>query len=178
MIVIGFILLFIGYRLLVVKTPSEELADYLINRNFVKKDGVYVKQISDVSLEEYYEYKDEGIEVDSETLYFDVNSFQLIDMSFDYSSNVELYFNPTYNYTNGNLIYNYEINMDNTNVMIEGSYSSNDDFVCDIINTRNINLNGNKNDICEKVKFDVVNFYDYALGLIKDKKLLKKISNN
>ena len=86
------------FRVLTIETTTKRLENYLIDNGFVKEDNVYLKKLTDDSLDEYYDYKSEGIDSFSETLYFDTNSFQLIKMSFDYSDNVELYFNPTYSF--------------------------------------------------------------------------------
>ena len=176
-IIIGILVaIVIILRVLTFKTTTKRLENYLIDNGFVKEDNMYSKKLTDDSLDEYYDYKSEEIDSFSETLYFDTNSFQLIKMSFDYSDNVELYFNPTYNYTNDNLTYNYEINMNSTSVMIEGSYNSSENIVtCDIVSSKNINLNFDKENICGKVEFDVREFYDDAGNVIKDKKLLDEM---
>ena len=140
-IIIGILVaIVIILRVLTFKTTTKRLENYLIDNGFVKEDNMYSKKLTDDSLDEYYDYKSEGIDSFSETLYFDSNSFN------------------------------------STSVMIEGSYNSSDNIVtCDIVSSKNINLNFDKENICGKVEFDVREFYDDAGNVIKDKKLLDEM---
>lgn len=175
-----FLFFIIGYFLIINnKSTSKMLKNYLIEHNFQNEDGLYVKQLSELNLDEYFENVDNGINSSYEKLYFDIDNYQLVKNTLNYYDGMSVFFSPMYDYKNSNLVYTKEINMNNNSIILEGDFNNTiSKFNCSISNAENANLSDDdKQFLCDNTKEEVVAFFNEASYLIIDDKILKKIRN-
>lgn len=160
------------------KTTQEKIINYITNIGFIQDSGssLYAKKISELSLEEYNNKINQNVEANYEILYFNVDSYQLTKDEMSYSNNIHKSFNPTYDYTNNTLEYQYRINLNNTNVIIEGKYNSEtQEFICTPLFSYQIDIDSAIDEICNKVKYDVEKFQYEAVTLITNANLIENI---
>lgn len=160
-------------------STTKELENYLINNDFKKEDGLYAKQVSELNLDEYRDQSSYGNDSSYKIMYFDIDNYQLLETNIIYDDELEMIFSPVYDFKTKKLTYINEISINGINVIFKGNYDKIDDnFVCNVSSTE-VDLSiSDKSIICDKIKSDVEDFYVEARNLIKDRKLLKKISGS
>ena len=177
LVLIIIILIFLVVKSLLDKKNNEEkITDYIISNGFSEDAGtLYKKQISDINYDEYSNKKDNGEDVTYEMLYFNTNTYELTLDKIEFSNGIEKSFNPVYNYVDETLTYNYRINIDNTNVIINGEYIKDSyEFSCSPTFSYQFNTSNALDKICEKIREDVEDFYSDAITLIKKPNLIDK----
>lgn len=165
---------------LIKKFSENKVVNYIESIGFVQDDSssLFFKQISDLSFEDYNNKKNNDINASYEMLYFNTYTYQLTKDKLEYSNKITKSFNPTYDYINDSLIYTYRINLNDTNIIIDGEYSAEDDnFTCNIVFSYNIDIDSAFKDICEKIKYDVKDFNYEAITLIKKASIIDIIKS-
>lgn len=163
------------------KNFHDVLVSYIKNIGFVQEENssLYFKSVSDVSKDEFDSMVTNKTDALYEGLYFNIDSYKLTGDKLEYSDGVMTSFNPTYDYVNDILDYDYRINIEDTSVIIEGVYNEkNNDFTCDATYYKLIDIDNAINDICSKLKFDVERFRYDSMSLITRHDILEKIKNN
>jgi hypothetical protein len=177
-IILILILSYLGYIILTKKSTSEKLTTYLINNKFqYNDDSTYFKQLSDTSLDEYYNLVNEKVNTTYEEIYFDINNFQLLKNRMDYYNGTSITFSPMYDYKYSKLEYVEEVSLNNSKAIFIGKYIDKTmKFTCELSNENNMSINkSNQEILCNNIKDDVISFDYYARKLITDKTLLKEI---
>lgn len=170
----GVFLLLVVFNFIINKNPEDKVFEYLLNKGFSLDMGtLYIKQNSENSMEDYELDKSQGIDSNYELLYFNKDTYILTMDRTEYSEGIVKSFNPSYNYTNNYLTYNYRITINNTNVLIEGEYDKNNDtFSCNPVFSYDIEINSSIDDVCFKLEYDLKEFYYEAITLVDNAKIL------
>lgn len=177
LVLIGSVLCFAIISFFVRKDSEDLITSYITGIGFSNDTGtLYIKKISLNDIDTFEKEKSEGIDTNYEVLYFNTDTYQLTKDRLEYSSKINKSFNSTYDYKNESLTYVYRINVYNTNVIIEGKYD-NKRFTCDSTFSYQIDINNSLDDICRKVKLDVIQFDYEAKTLIDNIKILELIKN-
>lgn len=160
---------------------DKKIEKYITKLGFENNNNTYLysKQISIYNYEEYKKNIEEGIDTEYEVMYLNTSTYELTHDKTTYSNNITKNLTSTYDYTNDDLSYTYRINLSNTNVIIEGSYK-NDNFTCEPTFFYQVDIENSMETICEKVEFEIKNFYDEANTLFDNSKMLEymKKTNN
>ena len=171
LIIIVVIIIIIGILLVVFsEKPENKILKYIKSLEFINSDDtfLYSKQISKNNLEQHSKNVEENIDSEYEILYFNINTYQLTKDKISYSDGITKNFTPTLDYTNNNLRYTYRISLDNTNVIMEGSFNMDtEEFTCTPSFSYQIDIENSKKDICNKIKYDVESFNIKALKIFK-----------
>ena len=176
-ILIIFIILVL-LRFIMRENKEDKIGSYLISKGFLKEEDstMYHKQVSDITIEEYENKVNNKENTTYEMLYFNTYNNHFIKDKMIYEDDITKSFNPTYNYKDDTLTYVYRINMYNTNIIIEGSYNNNtEEFICNPTFASEIDIDNAKEDICNSIKYDVVNFNYEALTLITSTDILNEM---
>lgn len=175
-----FIILLVAFKLITQKTTTSKVKEYITKKGFnqVEKTNIYSKEISEITIDEYFKNADDNIESKYQTLYFDLNNYQLSKTQMEYRNNIYSYFTPTYNYKNNSFNFEYEITFKDGYINFYGEYDiENKDFICDIKNYKNMNAQSSSNQeiICNKILYDMKSFSIEALELIDNSKLINEM---
>lgn len=165
-------------RFIMREDKSDKIGNYLIGKGFVKEEDstMYHKQISDITMDEYEDKVNNKENTSYEMLYFNTYNYHFIKDKMIYEDDISKSFNPTYNYKDDTLTYVYRINMYNTNIIIEGSYDNNtEEFICNPTFASEIDIDNAKEDICNSIKYDVIDFNYEALTLITSTDILNEM---
>ena len=153
---------------------DDKLRNYLLDNDFVLEDDLYTKQISDISLDEYYEQIDYGNDATYEVLYFDIYNYQLLETNMDYYDGVAMILSSIYDFKDDTLIYTSEVGLNGVNVIFDGSYDGNRKKMTCNVSSSKINLSsGDENIICDIIDNNIEDFYDEATNLITDDELIE-----
>ncbi len=156
------------------ETFDDKLRNYLLDNDFVLEDDLYTKQISDISLDEYYEQIDYGNDATYEVLYFDIYNYQLLETNMDYYDGVAMILSSIYDFKDDTLIYTSEVGLNGVNVIFDGSYDGNRKKMTCNVSSSKINLSsGDENIICDIIDNNIEDFYDEATNLITDDELIE-----
>lgn len=172
LVIVGFIVLL---RLLSYKSPQEKIDKYITGKGFSKESNstLYYKKISKLSREEFNSDRDSGIDSEYEMLYFNIDTYQLLKDKLSYSSEIDSSFNPTYDYTNNKLTYDYRVVMNETNIIIKGDYNmETEEFTCERVFASQVDMKSVQETLCNKIKYDVEEFKYEALTLIDNSRIL------
>lgn len=143
-----------------------------------KDSSLYFKNNSKITKEEFDKLVDEGIDATYEGFYFNTSSYKLTSDKLEYADEVYTEFNPTYDYTNNTLDYDYRVTIGDTWIFIEGIYDEdNDSFTCNDTYYNGIDIDSSIEAICDKVKYDVEEFRYDALTLITRYDILEGMKN-
>lgn len=162
-------------RFITREDKSDKIGNYLISKGFIKEEDstLYHKQLSDMTINEYEDKVNNKQNSTYEMLYFNTNNYNYMKDKMTYEDDISKSFNPTYNYKDNTLTYVYRINMYNTNIIIEGEYDTNtEEFTCNSTFASEINIDNAENDICDSIKYDVIDFSYEALTLITSTDIL------
>ena len=175
-VIVIIIILLVIKSLFANKNNEGKITSYISSIGFTEDSGtLYKKQISDINYDEYSNKKNNGEDVTYEMLYFNTNTYELTEDKIEFSNGIEKSFNPVYNYVDETLTYNYRINIDNTNVIINGEYIKDSyEFTCNPTFSYQFNIDNSLDKICDKVREDVEDFYSEAITLIKKPNLINK----
>ena len=156
------------------ETFDDKLRNYLLDNDFVLEDDLYTKQISDISLDEYYEQIDYGNDATYEVLYFDIYNYQLLETNMDYYDGMSMVLSSIYDFKDDTLIYTSEVGLNGVNVIFDGSYDGNRKKMTCNVSSSKINLSsGDENIICDIIDNNIEDFYDEATNLITDDELIE-----
>lgn len=156
------------------ETFDDKLRNYLLDNDFVLEDDLYTKQISDISLDEYYEQIDYGNDATYEVLYFDIYNYQLLETNMDYYDGVAMILSSIYDFKDDTLIYTSEVGLNGVNVIFDGSYDGNRKKMTCNVSSSKINLSSDdENIICDIIDNNIEDFYDEATNLITDDELIE-----
>lgn len=182
LIVLGILLIILILFIVITKKPTSKIIEeYLLTKDFVKEENstLYTKTISDISLDKFEENISNKIDSTYEKLSFNLDNYQLTKVEKKYEDEIFTTFTPTYYYSTDKLNYIYRITLNSTNVILEGSYDYNtDDFICETTYAHDIDIDKSEAAFCEKIKYDVKDFYFEALNLITNAKLLEYMKEN
>lgn len=173
-VLIVFIILVL-LRFIMREDKSDKIGNYLISKGFVKEEDstLYHKQVSNITRDEYDNKINNKENSSYEMLYFNTYNYHFIKDKMTYEDDISKSFNPTYNYQDNTLTYIYRINLYNTNIIIEGSYDiDTEEFTCNPTFASEIDIDNAENDICNSIKYEVIDFSYEALTLITSSDLL------
>ena len=161
MIIFLFVIIVILVLVKVTEVPmNDKIISYLEKNNYVLKNGnLYFKQISKNNLSDYNYSKSKKINSTYEVNNFSLADYQLTKSINEYQDEVENILDLIYDYPNSSLIYTYRINYQNSNIIYKGSYDeTNNNFLCQKEFSYGMNNGNLETTICEKIKYQVINF--------------------
>ena len=168
-------------KIYVNKPTDEKVIHYIKNLGYVNEgnSSIYYNQISSLDLNEFNDKVANGIEAVYEKNYFYVDAYQLIKNKMEYSDNIIISFDPKYDYRSRKLTYTYRINTKNSSIIFEGSYNSNtEEFICENTYYYNFDIYKENGVVCDKILYDVKDFYYEVLDFITSAKLLDEMSKS
>ncbi|MBR3162270.1 MAG: hypothetical protein IKF19_06035 [Bacilli bacterium] len=153
-IIIAFIII-ISFNIYI-KSPSVRIKRYLINREFIleEDDTFYYKKLSNKSIEEYEEDKNNNISSSYDYLYFDIYNKVLSEEINDYIDQYETSININYSFPKEQINYYYRIDYNNNkSIILKGTYDeTTKKFECKKEFAHNININDYKKMFCDYAK--------------------------
>lgn len=180
-IIIG-VLVFLGiislFNLIFEKNTSEKLGLLVESHDFIQEENsyVYARHVSTITLDEYMTKSEQGLDATFEATYVNTKSFKVIKNKYVTEDEIKTTFIPTYNLKTNKLTYTYRIVAKDSNVIFEGSYNiDKDKFTCDNSYLNNFDVDEAKNIICDKIKYEIDDFYIELLELLDDPILLEEI---
>ena len=158
---------------------KSKFINYISNRGYVNTDGsnLYYNNIGGISLDEF----NDDIK-NKDNSYYEINYFDVDEMIFkknrrDYIDGMESNLNLSYSYKTKNINYSYRAVLDEESTLIytgeylfsKGKYkfTCNKDYV--------YQFDDNNSLICDKLKEDVINFYDEAINVIDNYSLVNRM---
>ena len=154
---------------------DKKIEKYIIKSGFKNNDisNLYSKQLSEYNMDEYQENIKRDNESHYEMLYFNFDTYELTKNKISYNKGISKDLTSTYDYTNGNLNYTYRINLSDTNIIIDGAYDNDTkNFTCEPTFHYLIDFEESKEDICNKIEFEINNFNNEVKVLFENPKLL------
>ena len=172
-------LIIVGLLFFTRKSDEEMVINYIVNKGFKlnTENNLYEKRISKIDINEYYSLVDNFKEAEHDILYFEGDTFTLLEDRIYYSNGVTYIFSGTYDYKNEILTYVYEVSMENASILLEGDVKDNNIF-CKVISSNNIDVNKNKKLFCDSVSYEVDDFEIFIRDLIDEPSLLEKIKSS
>lgn len=179
MVILGIIAFFVLLNLVTYRSTTERVVKYITRLGY-QNDGessLYSKQITDINLDQYFSQVEKKSTAKYEVNYFNVKEYQFIKNVMEYSDGIESTFSPKYDYKVEKLSYTYRIVIrDSSSVIFEGEYdASREDFTCENTYMYQFDLIGNEEALCNKIRFDVENFYYEMRKLITNPSLIEKM---
>lgn len=169
-VLIILIVVIIGFKFIDGKKNTQDiLIKYLEKIGFEKEkdSSLYFRNNSNITKDEFDNLVSKGEKARYEGFYFNASSYKLTGDSLEFDDDVYTEFNPTYDYANDSLDYDYRISVGDTRVIIEGIYDKDsDDFTCGATYYNGIDIDEALDAICKKVEYDVDDFRYEALTLI------------
>lgn len=169
-VLIILIVVIIGFKFIDGKKNTQDiLIKYLEKIGFEKEkdSSLYFRNNSNITKDEFDNLVSKGEKARYEGFYFNASSYKLTGDSLEFDDDVYTEFNPTYDYANDSLDYDYRISVGDTRVIIEGIYDKDsDDFTCGATYYNGIDIDEALDAICKKVEYDVDDFRYESLTLI------------
>lgn len=175
-IIVGVLLLLLVVFLVNMSKPNNErkLIKYITQIGFSEDGTMYFKQISKLNLGEYEKLQKDSLDAEYEILYFDVYNKELIKEQKVYNGEIDKDFTAFFDYTDNSLEYIYRIRLNDTNIVMQGTFSlTTEEFTCEPSLSYLLNMENSKKDICNKVKLDAQLFGYEAKTLITEKEILE-----
>ena len=175
MLIFLFLIIVILILVKITEVPmNDKIISYLEKNNYVlKSENLYFKQISQLNLADYNYYKSKKFNSTYEVNNFSLADYQLTKSINEYQDEVENILDLIYDYTNSSLIYTYRINYKNSNIIYKGSYDeTNNNFICQKEFSYGMNNNNLETTICEKIKYQIINFYYEATTFFTNPELV------
>ena len=96
-IIIAIFCILIILKIIFNKSTKENLEEYIKNIGFEKiEDNLYSKQISEISIDEYFKLVEKKTYADSSYYYFNTTNYTLSKVRMKYSNNISSTLNATY----------------------------------------------------------------------------------
>jgi len=163
------------------KRVDEKIKEYISVKGFsqVDESTMYKKELSNISIDSFFENSDKDIDSEYSVLYFDVSNYVLSKINMGYSNDVYTYFSSKYDYTDDALHYEYELTKDDKYINLSGNYDINSkEFSCLVNSYKNMNKNEGHSVFCDKVKYDVLDFSVEIYDVINDMSLIDKLKKD
>lgn len=175
-VIVALIIIFHFYNDYDVKS---KFINYINKKGYVNNDGsnLYYKNVGDSSLEGF----NYSVEI-KDNSYYEVNYFDVDEILFkknrrDYIDGMESNLNLSYSYKTKNITYSYRAVLDQESTLIySGEYLFNKgkfEFTC---NKEYVyQFNDDNSIVCDKLKNDVINFYDEAINAVDNYSLVNRM---
>ena len=172
------ILLIILIKMFFFPSTNKQIKKILINDGFKLEDGIYAKQTSKLSRDEFYDNIDNNINSYNETMYFDINTYELKKVTMDYYNGMTIILNLNYSYEDELVSFNYEANENNKGILFTGNYyTSGDAFECELMkSSKNSISKAEENIICNTIEKEVNHFFDETQNIFRKTNLSDKLS--
>lgn len=159
-------------------STTRQIKTILKHYNFTLEDGIYVKQTSELSQEDFYDNIEKGIDSYNETMYFDIDTYELKKVILEYFEGMNITLNLNYSYEEEYISFDYEASENNKNLLFTGKYyTSGDVFECNPMDSnKNIITTNQEQTICTTIEKEVNHFFNESQGLFKNTNLIDKIS--
>lgn len=178
-LLVTIVLIILGFLFFTRKSFEELVVDYIVNMGFKlnNENNLYEKRISKIDVNEYYDLVDSFNDVTYDVMYFNSNTFTLLEDKMEYSNGITYMFNGTYNYIKEKLSYVYEVSMGEVSIILEGDLN-NDNISCNVVYSSDVNIKENGNVFCDNASYEVEDFKIMVRDLIDDPSLLEKMKNS
>lgn len=172
------VLLILLIKIFFFPSTNKQIKKILKNDGFRLESDIYTKQTSKLSRDEYYDNIDNNINSYNETMYFDINTYELKKVSMDYYNGMTITLNLNYSYEDEYVSFTYEATENKKGALFTGDYySSGDTFECRLMDSnKDILSKTNQQTICNTIEKEVNHFYDESQDLFKNTNLINKIS--
>lgn len=162
---------------------KQNLETYIKAKGYIQSaegSNIYIKQLSEQNLDEYYDAVKNKKEAEYEINYFDTQTFELKKNKREYLNEVDSNFNQIYDYKTDIINYNYRAVIEDSSFILKGTFkyqNKKETFTCEKEYSSNFKLDGTniKEKICEKIQYDVSTFYNEMLEIIDNARLLSKL---
>ena len=182
-ILVIIILVIITYNIFFNNT-TKNLGKYLTKKGYThEKDSyVYIKQNSELTLEEYYEKLDNKETSVYEALSFNTKTYILTKIKRGYLEKVDYTLNLNYDYKKNKIAYNYRAVIDeNASIIYEGDYqykNEEETFSCEQAYSYNFNIDKNDSDVCYTLRNETRLFYQEVLDEVQNSKLINQMTKS
>ena len=180
-IVVFIIIVILGILMYYTTDQKQEENEIYINNylsnlgyKYDEKGRMYKKITTNNKLDDYYELKNKNKEVYYEEYYFSLDNNSFIELNMGYKNGITEVFNITSDLTKQEITYNYEINKDDSQAIVEGSYNNNS-FICNIVTLKKLKEE-NKNVYCERAKNQANKFIEEENQLLSNEEFNKIIN--
>ena len=145
--------------------------DYIEKLGYVSDGGssYYYKQISDTTLDEYFEKKENKEETYFETNYFNTLKYQFSKNKREYTNNIETTLNQIYDIKTDTMTYNYRLVIENSSFIFSGDYKYDEKgikFTCNKDYAYNFKMDDDDEETCENLKNEATKFYEEVLDML------------
>ena len=188
-IIMGIIIIIILITLLIIipiinKSSNRtklSFEDYIEKLGYVSDGGssYYYKQISDTTLDEYFDKKKSQEETDFETNYFNTLKYQFSKNKREYTKNIETTLNQIYDIKTDTMTYNYRLVIENSSFIFSGDYKYDEKeikFTCSKDYAYNFKMDDEDEETCEYLKNEATKFYEEVLDMLANNmRMINKI---
>ena len=177
-LLLAFVVIILAFNIITHKSTSEKVEKYITTKGFTHTNDskLYYKQISKLNLAEYNKNVANNKEAVYENLCLDAKNYNLTMTRKEYLSNIETDFTPKYDYIKEVITYSYKIIIKDVSLIYEGEYVKDyDNFTCENIYSSGIDVSDSNSTYCEKIKYDLENFYYTLIDIIDNPTLLEKM---
>lgn len=178
-IILVILLLLLGFLMVGGKSLDERLVLFIEKKGFQNEgdSSLYYKTTSDDNYDSYQEKSKNDINSVYEAFCFDVNNYRISKQYMSYDDGIVTNFTPLYDYKTDALTFTYRVVGGDANFIFEGSYSHDDDeFVCKNIYS-SLEIESEEGIICDKIRYDVEDFYYEMIDIVNQVKLVKWMKN-
>lgn len=160
------------------KPTSKKISNYIEKKGYKNEaeSNLYYKQITELSLKDYQEKIKNNLDAEYEKRCFILNEYSFTQTQLTYTDGVETDFTPKYSYKTDKMTYQYKVSVNSIALIFSGEYQKKSDkFTCKNIYDSNIKTDIDKATFCEKIKYDVQEFYYEATKLIDNATLINEM---
>ncbi|MBE6138369.1 MAG: hypothetical protein E7173_01320 [Firmicutes bacterium] len=154
----------------------KSIEKYLKYIGFTKYEdtNLYLRQESEYDADKHEANVKKGVSSEYTMLSFNIEDYHLTKDRNVYKDLVNTSYVLTYNYNTGNVDYNYRINFQNSNVLIEGIFDvQRQQFKCNPTFSYQLDLPKVQQIMCKQIKYEVDIFVKEAQEMIDIEKIQK-----
>ena len=172
------ILILVLIKIFLFPSTKSQIKKILINDGFKLEDGIYIKETSELTQDEYYDNVENNINSYNETMYFDMNTYELKKVNMDYYNGMTIILNLNYSYEKELISFNYEANEANKGILFTGNYYvSGDALECELMNSSKNSISKvEKKTICDTIEKEVNHFFDESQNIFRKTNISDKLS--
>ena len=171
-IIASILILIIVTYLFYYNTPTQKINRFFKKNGFKIEEGIYTKQLSELSEEEYYNNKENNIDAFNKEMFFNPDNYQIQTLSSDYYQGLTTIFTATYDFKEELLSYTHELNYSTKTYIFEGYLTEYNHLECNVINDSSNSITTHeKNTICSTINDLVLDCKNQEEELFKDNKI-------
>ena len=172
------IILIVVFTFILGKTNETYKTEYLNNINYILDNDIYYKNLTNNTMDDYYNSSNKNIESSFLEYKYELNTNTFYETKLNYSNNI--YTSLIYSYFLNSPFINstYEIKTGNSSIIINGIYSEqNNSISCNIENISNYHSNINKDVYCKTISDNINDFITERNNFINDSRFISILQN-